>query len=203
MWSSRESGRWGFVMHGCFMHRMLHFVNPSQYPSIPNCTAVGSSIISDVLKTVKPRYHFAASMVRFTQCAHSQNIFYERRPYRNASQHITRIVCLGPVKAGSDKSRKWLHALNLTPCIQMPESELIEADANCTPSALRARKASRRNSTPFPGKKRPERETPCQPAKLPLRAAAERAVRVLVLFSVTKRGKAIDREVDRVFGVRG
>ena len=163
MWSSRESGRWGFVMHGCFMHRMLHFVNPSQYPSIPNCTAVGSSIISDVLKTVKPRYHFAASMVRFTQCAHSQNIFYERRPYRNASQHITRIVCLGPVKAGSDKSRKWLHALNLTPCIQMPESELIEAAANCTPSPFELAKRPAETQLPPQAMKRPERETPANP----------------------------------------
>lgn len=163
MWSSRESGRWGFVMHGCFMHRMLHFVNPSQYPSIPNCTAVGSSIISDVLKAVKPRYHFAASMVRFTQCAHSQNIFYERRPYRNANQHITRIVCLGPVKAGSDKSRKWLHALNLTPCIQMPESELIEADANCTPSPFELAKRPTETQLPPQAMKRPERETPANP----------------------------------------
>lgn len=159
---SPESGPWGFTAKCSLMYRMLHFVNPTQYPSIPNCTTVGSSIISEVLKAVKPRYHFAASMVCSTYFPHSQNIFYERRPYRNTNQHITRIVCLGPVKAGSDKSRKWLHALNLTPCIQMPENELIEADTNCTPSPFELAKRPA-GSQPTPDMKRLDKETPVSP----------------------------------------
>ena len=141
---------------------MLRFINSTQYPTIPNCTSVGSPVVSEVLKTVKPRYHFAASMVCLCDVYHQQNIFYERLPYRNENQHITRLVYLGPVKAGSDKSRKWLHALNLVPCLQMPERELTECDSTCTASPFDTpkRPSMPQGSLSEETMKRIERETP-------------------------------------------
>lgn len=49
---------------GSITPRMLHQLDSTRFPAIPNCTTVGSPIISTVLKTVCPRYHFAGSMVR-------------------------------------------------------------------------------------------------------------------------------------------
>ena len=45
-------------------------------------------------------------------------VFWKRPPYRNASlraAHVTRMIALGAVSKKSDKSTKWLHALNLKP----------------------------------------------------------------------------------------
>ena len=43
--------------------RMLRNLDSSRFPSIPDCHSVGSPIISRVLVSVRPRYHFAGSMV--------------------------------------------------------------------------------------------------------------------------------------------
>lgn len=55
-----------------------------------------------------------------------QNVFYERVPYRNENAVITRVICLGPVKAATDKSRKWIHALNIQPRSSLTETELTQ-----------------------------------------------------------------------------
>ena len=94
---------------------MLHHLDSTRFPTIPDCTTVGSPIISSVLKTVCPRYHFAGSLVQVELLNDLLEHLYERLPYRNPDDTISRIVCLGPVKAGGDKSRKWIHALNVTP----------------------------------------------------------------------------------------
>ena len=43
-------------------------------------------------------------------------------------------MCLGPVRAGSDKSRKWLHALNVVPASQMSAEERKQCDSFATKS---------------------------------------------------------------------
>ena len=45
----------------------------------------------------------------------------------------------------------------------MPESELIEADANCTPSPFELAKRPAETQLPPQAMKRPERETPANP----------------------------------------
>ena len=50
-------------------------------------------------------------------------------PYRNSDGTITRLVCLGPVRAGADKSRKWLHALSVAPAAQMTDAERRQCDS--------------------------------------------------------------------------
>ena len=45
------------------INRLLHHLDANRFPSIPNCTAVGSRVISEVLHRTSPRYHFASSMV--------------------------------------------------------------------------------------------------------------------------------------------
>lgn len=81
-----------------------------------------------------------------------QNTFYERIPYRNPNGHITRLLCLGPVRAGADKSRKWLHALNVTPFSQMNEEELTQCDSLSTASPFETPKRINSSSS-FPAKR--------------------------------------------------
>ena len=45
---------------------MLRYIDSSKYPSIPNCTSIGSPILSEILSKCQPRYHFAGSMVSHT-----------------------------------------------------------------------------------------------------------------------------------------
>lgn len=54
-------GNQSMYPHYC---RMLHHLDSTRFPTIPDCTTVGSPIISSVLKTVCPRYHFAGSLVQ-------------------------------------------------------------------------------------------------------------------------------------------
>ena len=56
---------------------------------------------------------------------------------------ITRIICLGAVKAATDKSRKWIHALNLQPRLHLASQDLIQCDPPVT-------------SCPFTSMKRPQ-----------------------------------------------
>lgn len=131
-----------FVLSAEWALGMLHYLDSSKFPSIPNSQAIGSPIIGQVLKAVCPRYHFAGSM----------NTFYERIPYRNPNGHITRLLCLGPVRAGADKSRKWLHALNVTPFSQMNEEELTQCDSLSTASPFETPKRINSSSS-FPAKR--------------------------------------------------
>ena len=60
------SAEWalGFVLLSFSLFaRMLRNLDNSRFPSIPDCHSVGSPIISRVLASVRPRYHFAGSMV--------------------------------------------------------------------------------------------------------------------------------------------
>ncbi|KNB43884.1 hypothetical protein JH06_2165 [Blastocystis sp. subtype 4] len=139
-----------FVLSAEWSYGMLHHLDSTRFPTIPDCTTVGSPIISSVLKTVCPRYHFAGSL----------NTFYERLPYRNPDDTISRIVCLGPVKAGGDKSRKWIHALNVTPRNQMKREDLCSIDVFFTPSPFETLKRGQNETEDRQKRMRSQDENP-------------------------------------------
>ncbi|CAM9931391.1 unnamed protein product [Ectocarpus sp. 6 AP-2014] len=92
--------------------------------------AVGSEAVAKLAVAVKPRYHFAAS----------EGAFFQRPPYRNygssGCMHTTRFISLGELAAGSaapkDKTKKWVHALNLEPIAFMKKDELSKRSADTT-----------------------------------------------------------------------
>ena len=61
-----------------FDSSMLRNLDSSRYPSIPDCQSVGSPIISRVLRSVRPRYHFAASMVLSLPFSHLEHLLRAR-----------------------------------------------------------------------------------------------------------------------------
>ena len=83
---------------------------PSKVMSTPDSPAPGSYPISLACLALKPRYHFAAS----------QNLFFERAPYRNhtilseRSTHVTRFIALANF-GNPDKKNKFLYAFNTEP----------------------------------------------------------------------------------------
>ncbi|EKX45758.1 hypothetical protein GUITHDRAFT_138633 [Guillardia theta CCMP2712] len=92
---------------------------------------MGTSVVTSVAKTLRPRYHFAGS----------EGIFYERAPYVNSSpsdregavKHITRF--LGIARVGNpDKKQRWLYAANITPVTEMTMEALTTRPANTTAS---------------------------------------------------------------------
>ncbi|CAM9607667.1 unnamed protein product [Scytosiphon promiscuus] len=100
--------------------------------------AVGSEAVAELAVAVKPRYHFAAS----------EGAFFQRPPYRNfgnsGSTHTTRFIALGDLSTGSaapkDKTKKWMHALNLEPISFMKKEELSRRSVDTTDCPYVARK---------------------------------------------------------------
>lgn len=62
-------------------------------------------------------------------------------------------MCLGPVRAGSDKSRKWLHALNVAPASQMSAEERKQCDSFATKSPFDSFKRAQGAAEPAPDKR--------------------------------------------------
>lgn len=97
--------------------RTHHHVPPALHPTtVTPIATIGSQVISDLAVQLWPRYHFAGG----------QGVFFARPPYANPTAggpdtnapkklHVTRFVALGSVAKKSDKSTKWMHALNLEP----------------------------------------------------------------------------------------
>ena len=73
----------------------------------------GEVAIQSLALQLKPRYHFTSADV---------GVFWARTPYRNGiTGHITRFIALGMVDHDvKDKSKKWMHALNLVPLTGKP-----------------------------------------------------------------------------------
>ncbi|KAI7885473.1 CwfJ C-terminus 1-domain-containing protein-like protein [Mucor mucedo] len=83
-----------------------------------------STFISELAAALKPRYHFASS----------QDMFYEREPYKNIvsgfgaqeerpADHATRFIGLG--EALNKEKQRWFYAFNLVPMSKAPK-ELLE-----------------------------------------------------------------------------
>ncbi|KAK8801983.1 hypothetical protein WA158_006378 [Blastocystis sp. Blastoise] len=101
------SAEWGY---GFYQN-----LTSEQYPSLRDVKSVGSSVISTLLNTFKPRYHIAAK----------ENVYYERLPYKNDPHgYITRFIALCQITAVDDKSKKWIHALSVQPFTSNPTSLL-------------------------------------------------------------------------------
>ncbi|CAN0158956.1 unnamed protein product, partial [Ectocarpus fasciculatus] len=81
--------------------------------------------------------------------AASEGAFFQRPPYRNYGSsgciHTTRFISLGELAAGSaapkDKTKKWVHALNLEPIAFMKKDDLSKRSADTTDCPYVARKA--------------------------------------------------------------
>lgn len=89
-----------------------HVADKSLPATVTPIATVGTQVVSDLAVQLWPRYHFGAG----------QGVFFQRAPYSNpapgggpAKLHVTRFLGLGSVAKKSDKSTKWMHALNLAP----------------------------------------------------------------------------------------
>ncbi|KAG0745016.1 hypothetical protein G6F66_008904 [Rhizopus arrhizus] len=105
--------------------------NISESPTATMDESKMSVHTAQLAAALKPRYHFAAS----------QNLFYEREPYRNIksglagpdereAKHTTRFIGLGDA-FNTDKQR-WFYAFNLTPMTQVSLEALESVPENTT-----------------------------------------------------------------------
>jgi len=72
--------------------------------------------------TLSPRYHFAAS----------ENIFFEREPFRNEAGHHTRFIGLSSF--GNKKKERWFYAMNVNPLSKTSLENLTKMPENITKS---------------------------------------------------------------------
>uniref|UniRef100_A0A669QNU1 CWF19-like protein 1 n=1 Tax=Phasianus colchicus TaxID=9054 RepID=A0A669QNU1_PHACC len=91
----------------------------------------GSTLISDLAASLKPRYHFAAL----------EKAYYERLPYRNHTvlqetpQHVTRFIALAEV--GNKSKKKYLYAFSIVPMSLMDPAELVKQPQDVTENPYR------------------------------------------------------------------
>ncbi|XP_072197050.1 CWF19-like protein 1 isoform X3 [Excalfactoria chinensis] len=91
----------------------------------------GSTLISDLAASLKPRYHFAAL----------EKAYYERLPYRNHTvlqetpQHVTRFIALAEV--GNTSKKKYLYAFSIIPMSLMDPAELVKQPQDVTENPYR------------------------------------------------------------------
>ncbi|KAL8597581.1 hypothetical protein ACOMHN_001512 [Nucella lapillus] len=85
-----------------------------------------STLIGEVARVVKPRYHFAAC----------EGVNYERQPYRNhrtmqeMAEHVTRFIALA--KLTNKEKRKSLYAFTIVPMCGLDKEELIKQPSDAT-----------------------------------------------------------------------
>ncbi|XP_066856747.1 CWF19-like protein 1 isoform X2 [Anser cygnoides] len=91
----------------------------------------GSTLISDLAASLKPRYHFAAL----------EKAYYERLPYRNHTvlqetpQHVSRFIALADV--GNTSKKKYLYAFSIVPMSLMDPAELVKQPQDVTENPYR------------------------------------------------------------------
>lgn len=90
---------------------------------IPNTLkdTVGVDVIRQISAAANPRYHIAGL----------NGVFFQRPAYQNSIQTISRFISLGRVPetlTAIDKSRKWMHALNLVPASEVNRSRVVDKD---------------------------------------------------------------------------
>lgn len=111
---------------------------------------VGSHLVSQLALLLKPRYHFSGS----------DNISYERQPYRNHAilsntpEQATRFVALAAV--GNAEKKKFIYAFHINPMKTIDGSELTkqpndvtEAPYKSDPSIFVAKEANVQKKTQF------------------------------------------------------
>jgi len=99
----------------------------TSYAAVPTgCDTEGCPLIARLARSIRPRYHFAAS----------KPSHYERLPYRNhvvlqeAPRQCTRFLSLDSV--GNPRKQKWLYAFTATPAIHCNKEELTREPADVT-----------------------------------------------------------------------
>ncbi|XP_036754743.2 CWF19-like protein 1 isoform X3 [Manis pentadactyla] len=113
----------------------------------------GSSLVSSLVTSLKPRYHFAAL----------EKTYYERLPYRNhivlqeTAQHATRFIALANV--GNPEKKKYLYAFSIVPMKLMNAADLVKQPPDVTENPYR-----KSEKEAFTGKQipTPEEESACQ-----------------------------------------
>ncbi|XP_017535746.1 CWF19-like protein 1 isoform X2 [Manis javanica] len=113
----------------------------------------GSSLVSSLVTSLKPRYHFAAL----------EKTYYERLPYRNhivlqeTAQHATRFIALANV--GNPEKKKYLYAFSIVPMKLMNAADLVKQPPDVTENPYR-----KTEKEAFTGKQipTPEEESACQ-----------------------------------------
>lgn len=78
---------------------------------------------------MRPRYSISAG----------RRVHYQRPPFRNIPMNVhgsggpcTRFIGLAEVGASKEKSKKWIHALSITPIIYSPQAEVDDMPGNVT-----------------------------------------------------------------------
>jgi hypothetical protein len=79
---------------------------------------------------VKPRYHIVSG----------KKGFYQRSPYRNNNNSpyggqiytCTRLISLDEVSVSKEKSKKWIHALNIIPIINLSNKDVTDEPVGTT-----------------------------------------------------------------------
>jgi hypothetical protein len=76
----------------------------------------GSDVVSKLVQTLEPQYHFASS----------KDTFYEREPYNNInSSHCTRFIALADFHDAG--KAKWFYAMNLNPLAMSDPAKPVNA----------------------------------------------------------------------------
>lgn len=110
----------------------------------------GSLLISQLVKEIKPRYHFTSS----------HESYYERNPYRNhqilaeATRHVTRFISIANV--GNKTKAKWLYAFSISPANLMDKEELIKQPTDVTENPFLDMKISKPINTRINDEKAPQ-----------------------------------------------
>jgi hypothetical protein len=89
-----------------------------------NSEEFGSELIANLAMKIKPRYHFSAT----------QNVFFERLPYRNHTmllekeKHLTRFLSVAQVNPKNKP--KYLYAFNIIPSKKINYVEIVRQTVN-------------------------------------------------------------------------
>ncbi|TMW61954.1 hypothetical protein Poli38472_009447 [Pythium oligandrum] len=96
---------------------------PGELKTIQTATA-----LDELLVTFAPRYHITSSSREA-----DKGVFYQRLPYvteheRSGRKQITRLIGLCGVSSSKDKTKKYLHALQVTPSASQIDAEKQQSD---------------------------------------------------------------------------
>ncbi|ORX47632.1 hypothetical protein BCR36DRAFT_355711 [Piromyces finnis] len=98
-----------------------NITNNSQQAKILNIdNSSGQNEIATLNMELSPRYHFAAS----------ENVFFEREPFKNQAEHHTRFISLGSF--GNSKKERWFYAMNISPLSKTLFETINKTPANIT-----------------------------------------------------------------------
>jgi RNA recognition motif-containing protein len=108
---------------------MHHFLEQEEVQELTSSSigiGSGAKEAADFSVLVRPRYHFVAG----------QGAFFQRSPYRHSSgsgeEGFARLLAVDEVSASKDKGHKWMHALSISPIINMSSAELADCPAGTT-----------------------------------------------------------------------